>query len=236
MGIKLLSFCEANIAEKLRIHDSADSSYRGDRKHVKTQLLTMLQLQDEMNKKVHPDWRSQDYPWYRAIWIECAELMDHHGWKWWKMQTVNREQVVMELIDIWHFGLSALLQAETELETVADNLQVVLLAPYSDVAFLEAVESFAGSVLSQRRFDAALFSRLLQTADVTFDNLYRSYVGKNVLNLFRQDYGYKEGRYLKTWDGREDNEHLVEILQRLDTESATFRKDIYLALAKRYPE
>ena len=49
-------------------------------------ILTMLRLQDQMNQKVHPDWVSQNYEWYRAVWIECAELMDHVGYKWWKHQ------------------------------------------------------------------------------------------------------------------------------------------------------
>ena len=46
--------------------------------------------------------------------------------------------------------------------------------------------------------------------------LFRQYVGKNVLNFFRQDNGYKEGTYRKFWSGREDNEVLVDILQSLD--------------------
>ncbi|MFA6630524.1 MAG: dUTPase, partial [Sulfuricurvum sp.] len=35
--------------------------------------------------------------------------------------------------------------------------------------------------------------------------LYRLYVGKNILNQFRQDHGYKEGHYIKIWNGLEDN-------------------------------
>ena len=43
---------------------------------------TMLEMQEQMNQKVNADWRQQNYEWYRAIWVECAELMDHYGWKW----------------------------------------------------------------------------------------------------------------------------------------------------------
>ena len=38
----------------------------------------MLELQDSMNSKVSADWRAQGFEWYRAIWVECAELLDHH--------------------------------------------------------------------------------------------------------------------------------------------------------------
>ncbi len=53
---------------------------------MKQQLATMLELQNNMNTKVHANWREQQFEWYRAIWIECAELLDHYGWKWWKKQ------------------------------------------------------------------------------------------------------------------------------------------------------
>ena len=53
------------------------------------------------------------------------------------------------------------------------------------------------------------FATIMHLIEMDFDALYRSYVGKNVLNFFRQDHGYKEGTYVKNWAGREDNEHLV---------------------------
>ena len=72
--------------------------------------------------------------------------------------------------------------------------------------------------------------------EMDFDQLYRSYVGKNVLNFFRQDHGYKEGSYIKVWHGREDNEHLAELLPSLDISSASFRDDVYQGLQTRYPD
>jgi dimeric dUTPase (all-alpha-NTP-PPase superfamily) len=73
---------------------------------VQNQLKVMLELQNAMNTRVHNEWRDQGFEWYRAIWIESAELMDHYGWKWWKHQKPDVEQVKLELIDIWHFGLT----------------------------------------------------------------------------------------------------------------------------------
>ena len=71
----------------------------------------------------HPDWRGQGYPWYRAIWVECAELLDHYGWKWWKHQTPDLEQVQLELVDIWHFGLSDLLARAVPAAQIAAALR-----------------------------------------------------------------------------------------------------------------
>ena len=76
---------------------------------MQDKLITMLRLQDAMNTKVHPEWTQQGFEYYRAVWVECAELLDHHGWKWWKKQNPDIEQIKLELIDIWHFGMSMLL-------------------------------------------------------------------------------------------------------------------------------
>jgi len=202
---------------------------------VRQKLLAMLQLQDEMNTRVHPAWREQGYEWYRAIWIECAELMDHFGWKWWKKQSPDREQVVLELIDIWHFGLSSLLQVESSVDAIADQLERAMTATAPKQDFREDVEAFVQQILTSRKFDPALFNQLLCHMDISLDQLYRSYVGKNVLNFFRQDKGYKEGAYVKVWQGGEDNMHLGEILEVLDSGSATYRQDIYQALSERSP-
>lgn len=202
---------------------------------MKQKLLAMLQMQDEMNSRVHPSWREQQYAWYRAIWIECAELMDHHGWKWWKKQSPDRDQVVLELIDIWHFGLSSLLQAESSNERIAERLEAAMTAVLPGDDFCREVEAFAQQTLTSQQFDPQLFNRLLCHMDISLDRLYRSYVGKNVLNFFRQDRGYKEGSYKKHWDGREDNLHLVEVLELLDSDSPTYRQDVYRELANRYP-
>ncbi|MGA1742557.1 MAG: hypothetical protein ACO4AC_10440, partial [Pseudohongiellaceae bacterium] len=64
--------------------------------------------------------------------------------------------------------------------------------------------------------------------------LYCQYVGKNVLNFFRQDNGYKEGTYDKHWNGREDNEHLVEVMTGIDSEHPEFQHILYESLKDRY--
>ena len=60
---------------------------------MRQQIEIMLKLQDLINTRVHADWRVQGFKWYRAIWVECAELMEHFGWKWWKKQDADIDQV-----------------------------------------------------------------------------------------------------------------------------------------------
>ncbi len=201
------------------------------------QLKIMLDLQDAMNTKVTANWQQQGYEWYRAIWVECAELMDHYGWKWWKKQSPDTEQVALELIDIWHFGLSILLQSDASQDDIIARLQRELVIATDETDFRLDLEKFVAATLVDRQFHIGLFARLMAGVDMTFDQLYRGYVGKNVLNFFRQDHGYKDGSYRKHWhDGREDNEHLVEAVLSLDTTKVEFKDELYRALAARYQQ
>ena len=204
---------------------------------MKQALTTMLTLQHRMNTKVHPQWIAQNYEWYRAIWIECGELMEHIGYKWWKKQTPDIEQVRLEAIDIWHFGLSALFVDDKTIEQIADEVAAELQAHRPGGQYIrEATEALAAYALNHRGFSVALFADLMLAVDLNFDELYRHYVGKNVLNFFRQDNGYKEGTYQKQWRGREDNEHLMELLKELDSTLEAYADNLYAALQRRYSE
>ncbi len=196
----------------------------------------MLQMQDDMNSRVDPDWIDLGRAWYRAVWIECAELMDHYGgWKWWKATGSDREQAMLEIVDIWHFGLSMRITPQRDFDAAARVIADEWRQPAPVGGFLDGVEALAVAALGERRFAVSLVPMLLRALECDFDDLYRSYVGKNVLNFFRQDHGYRDGSYQKSWAGREDNEHLVEVLKALDSNHSEFRAAVYDGLAARYP-
>ena len=197
---------------------------------------TMLEMQEQMNQKVNADWRQQNYEWYRAIWVECAELMDHYGWKWWKHQSPDQEQIKLELVDIWHFGLSLMLVEASGSSGLTDRIIEEFNAPRHYDDFLTAVELFTTEVLQKREFPVASFAGLAGLMDMDIRDLHRRYVAKNVLNFFRQDNGYKEGSYRKLWGDKEDNEHLVEVLTGMDSQASDFRERLYKALLQRYQQ
>ena len=206
-------------------------------------VLNMLQMQHRMNTRVHEHWIAQNFEWYRAAWIECGELMDHVGYKWWKKQTPDMEQVRLEVVDIWHFGLSALFDGETDLPDLAKAISANFDAASVDEGTLEsdvaqihaATEALAQDALASKTFSVPLFAELMRACGLSADDLYRHYVGKNVLNFFRQDHGYQDGTYVKQWQGREDNEHLSELLESLDDTAPDFPEQVYQALESRYP-
>ncbi len=204
---------------------------------MQQKLLHMLQLQDRLNRQIDPGWLEAGHAWYRAIWVEAAELMEHYGWKWWKAQEHDLEQIRLELIDIWHFGLSAeLVRCGGDLEAAARAMLAQMeVDAHAETDFRANVDALALHALTHRCLGMPPFLALLEAAGTGFDDLYRIYVGKNVLNRFRQDHGYKEGTYVKTWAGREDNEHLAELAAALPSEGATFEAELYEALEARYP-
>ena len=216
------------------------------------QASAMLSLQAEINRKIDADWVAARHPYLRAVMIEGAEAIEHHGWKWWKRQDFDLAQLQMELVDIWHFLLSEILLREGGDHELA--LRALLGAvdapaagvvervvefdgasrPLDEMTLLEKLELLIG-LSAGRRIDIALFGAIMRDCGMDWLGLYRQYVGKNVLNMFRQDQGYKEGRYRKTWAGREDNEWLAEILDATDPRRADYRDAVYAALARRYP-
>lgn len=202
---------------------------------MEKQLSDMLALQDQMNSKVHPQWREQNYEWYRAIWTECAELMDHYGWKWWKKQTPELDQIKLEIVDIWHFGMSTYLVDTTDYSDIAQHIAQQWITGSEDNDFLCAVEALAANTLTTKKMSIPDFCRLMLLMDMDMDELFRQYIGKNVLNFFRQDHGYKEGTYIKVWNGKEDNEVLAEALKTLDSSEDGFKDKVYAALSAHYP-
>ncbi len=194
---------------------------------------TMARMQEAHNRQVHPDWRTKRYEYYRAVWVECAELLDHFGWKWWKKQAPDLAQVKLELVDIWHFGLSELLRADQLDAEVAEVLDVPPSEGAGGEGLRQAVEALATACLQSKGFSVERFADAMAALPMSFDELFRLYVGKNVLNGFRQDHGYKDGTYRKAWAGREDNEHLMELLEGVD-EPATAAEDLYAKLEARY--
>jgi hypothetical protein len=115
------------------------------------------------------------------------------------------------------------LQTEDALEFATPS---VIMAKVEDL-ILNTVnrDNLDGPKLFEDFFELAYMSKL------DLISLYRLYVGKNILNQFRQDHGYKEGTYIKVWNGEEDN----VVMQRLWEENAALTpKALYGGLQKVY--
>ena len=200
---------------------------------LREKIKEMLDLQNKINEKVHPHWREQNFEWYRAIWVECAELLDHYGWKWWKKQSPNQAQIELELVDIWHFGLSILL-SKYDIEKSISLISEVMTDQRESGKFRENLEDFTSNTLQTRSFDLKRFNQVMNDVGLTFEKLYVGYISKNVLNSFRQDKGYQAGTYIKDWGGIEDNEYLIRLASKMDPKSENFSSELYTLMEKEY--
>lgn len=213
------------------------------------QAKTMLSLQAAMNAKVDPNWVAARYPYMRAVVIEAAEAIEHHGWKWWKKQEKDLPQLQMELIDIWHFLLSeillseegsetaALLKLTERLETIEGLKQVDFDGKHYQLSSMDLLAQLELLIAlsAARKIELSVFAAIMSNCKMDWTELYCQYVGKNVLNFFRQDHGYQDGSYQKMWNGREDNEYLVEVMAELDPVDAKYKDKLYSALSSHYP-
>ena len=203
---------------------------------MKGKLLVMLDMQDAMNSRVNANWRQANNAWYRAIWTECAEMLDHYGWKWWKHQQPELDQVRLELVDIFHFAMSNYMLGQSDNNAVAERIIEELTDARNQRDIRVAIETMAQTTIANQSMHFSDFANVMNLIEMDFGDLYRMYVGKNVLNFFRQDHGYKDGSYIKVWQGKEDNEHLAELLGELDSEAIDFKDMVYAGLEARYPK
>ncbi|RUM50110.1 MAG: dUTPase [Hydrogenothermus sp.] len=207
---------------------------------MKKEILDMLKLQDQLNTKINPNWRKdRDHvDFARATWLECAELVESLPWKWWKKQTPDIENVQIEVVDIWHFIMSFILLDFENLEDALEseylnffikgvnedfhnvNINGVYIHhylgetdEYQRIIFL--AERVAEGFLKDEPLEGIFFFGLLVRNTISFKDLYLLYIGKNILNHIRQEFGYKEGNYKKTIDGLEDNKYLFKLVKQV---------------------
>jgi len=226
---------------------------------LQEKILEMLQLQNELNSNTNGvEWRKditkngKMINWKRCIYMESAELIDSFPWKHWKdiEADLDIENIKIELVDIWHFIMSYLLKFynPVELANLISNLSTIncnikipqnwnkeenkKIDEYLDV--FEELMALALVKNDSEPYQETLLEQFFKACDavgLSFNELYKLYIGKNVLNKFRQDNGYKEGTYKKVWNGKEDNVVLQEILNSKENISY---QTLYNELEKRY--
>lgn len=199
----------------------------------------MFKLQQKLNDETNglgweAGYTNKNKPifWQKCIYMECAELMDSFGWKHWKEinKTANWDNVTIEIVDIWHFLMSLIIEfySNNNLDKTHISHDIASMKSFKEFSKeaylptsfneLEIMYDIEGIIHICSGFDIKIsilikkYFSLALKCGVNIDTLYKYYIGKNVLNKFRQDNGYKEGYYKKIWNGKEDNEVLTKIL------------------------
>jgi dimeric dUTPase (all-alpha-NTP-PPase superfamily) len=222
-------------------------------------ILQMLELQQELNDATNGlDWElgmtknNKRIDWRRCIYLEAAELVDSYPWKHWKNidASPDYENIKIEIVDIWHFVMSEALRIY-KIEnkgTISDIANAIVTMPgfehfqneeemttLDSYEQIEIVEKMIGVLFCDSNINTLLMSFFEMSAklNLKLPELYKLYIGKNILNKFRQDNGYKSGEYIKEWHGREDNVVMQEILNVNEEISP---EALYEALEEAYPK
>ncbi len=204
-------------------------------------LIEMFTLQQKLNDETNGiDWEKgynkhdRIINWRRCIYMECAELIDSFNWKHWKDINIapDWDNITIELVDIWHFIMSLGLEfyKNNHLGSIDDIVDYVIDTKYFDefctdsiqpdsddaLSIINSIEHMMKDTLMQENFYKItddFFATSIECG-LDLDTLYKYYLGKNILNGFRQDHGYKEGTYKKMWNGQEDNDVMMKLLEQ----------------------
>lgn|SRR5690554_507300 len=159
----------------------------------------------------------------KAILVELGEYFEHTAYKWWKKQTPDWAQANMELIDILHFAISDAIEnayAQHQADATEAVAQLILQGAEAQATIADGKELVAalatdGTPKKPLQCGPTFFKKLMAALVDAYgdaNTVYLTYVGKNALNNLRQQRGYKQGTYIKMWQGREDNEVMIELL------------------------
>jgi len=221
-------------------------------------ILLMLQLQAQLNDATNgEEWtkgttkNGKEINWKRCIYMECAEMIDSFSWKHWKSihQEPDWDNLQIEVVDVWHFIISLAIENYAQnfrggVEDLAihiSQLDSFMKLDVKNESFdtqknvIQKVETIMLLTLQKENTNIEELIReffdLVLMSGLDLETLYRLYVGKNILNQFRQDNGYKEGTYVKEWSGQEDN----VVMKKLWEEDANLKPDtLYKELTKLY--
>lgn len=211
------------------------------------QMMVMLALQHRLNTLSYPVWLKDAPDYLLAGSVELlGEGIEYTPWKWWKAGKLQKDRLFLELIDALHFNMSALLiryQQHHESEDVAKYRTVRVAANQMELNNKDAgpldhfqesnvpkiIKSITRSYLSEStNTGMTMLFNLLYSLGYTGDDIFKSYIGKNVLNTFRQANGYKAGTYVKIWDTNpEDPQEDNDFLQKFLASSPVAPEEIY---------
>lgn len=198
---------------------------------MRDRIYDMLVAQDDLNTLTSgPDWtngitnKGKEINWLRCIRREAMELIDSFPWEHWKAigKEADINNAMMELIDLTFFTLSYSLSIRKKISTKDLATQIANVFSMRRLTVNTNIVELGDALIAEtfkndkKDLDLNIFYLLTKIMDglgINFDILERLYYGKHALNRFRQDNGYKEGKYKKIWDGREDNVYLIELVK-----------------------
>jgi hypothetical protein len=141
---------------------------------------------------------------YLALIEELGEYVASLGYQDWKVVPRDEENMLVELADICIFAMNCEYYDEIKpkISPVVYDRKHLGFTP--DLAFVDEVLS----MINNKEFNT------IPSFIVTNRPQVLTVIeGKQTLNVIRQAYGYKEGKYNKYWNGVQDNEVMMSLVR-----------------------
>lgn len=165
---------------------------------IKEQLEKMFRMQKALNENILKEFGKESITEEKlelAIIDELGELTHElkGDWCWWKKSQaqVNRQRVLEELVDIYHFVMTYELMYGNTSGDIKDILE------FYKIEIEEYEEDVSGlalhrliSIVAFRENKLMELLELSRKLNFTFDEIYQEYLNKNKINYERLENGY----------------------------------------------
>lgn len=202
-------------------------------KEISDMVSDIIETQVAVQNKVDPDWLTNGHNFEFQALVELCEAATNLGptetTSWWKQTGTPHGQVVLEYVDALVFMICQSVVKEGQMQTHANLMHSIEKSRerVNEEGFTPALGNINAE--AQLITDTAggwywsgitgkmtniLTAALYRLKD--FEEFYAWYIGKSTLNVFRKANGYKEGTYIKLWDGvDEDNVWLERYISEM---------------------
>lgn len=153
-------------------------------------LISILNIQDCLNKLIDREWILNDYGWSRTLLIGAARFYNDIGYKWWENQPTNIDAAKDSLVDM----LSSLLSVITyehgweNTITIINEAELENVEPFvlPEILIDDCIEKYFAKDYKESLMYLYLAMKKLEMTD---EDMLFAYIHKNVLKIFVQNNG-----------------------------------------------
>ena len=142
---------------------------------------------------------------FLALVEELGEYVASLGYQDWKVVPRDELNLIVELADICIFAMNCEFYDRGRSGITPVKADHCHLGFSPDIAFVDEIMS----MIVHKEFETIPSFIVTNHPEVLY-----AIEAKQALNLVRQAFGYKEGKYVKNWDGQEDNVYMMELFHR----------------------
>ena len=142
---------------------------------------------------------------FLALVEELGEYVASLGYQDWKVVPRDELNLIVELADICIFAMNCEFYDGGRICITPVKAKPFYLGFSPDVAFVDEIMS----MIVNKEFETIPSFIVTNHPEVLY-----AIEAKQALNVVRQAFGYKEGTYVKNWDGQEDNVYMMELFHR----------------------